>query len=255
MKSYNAMQLALTVAAAGWLTTGAADTVKTSFGNGADVEIREHSNNSANGASMNTRTSSAGDRSELIGLRFDLTGYTLANMANVSLNLTSFRNDTSTRIVNLYGVTPGATAAEGSFTTETWTETGLTTFGAMPGLLATDGNFLTQSLDPAKTTLLGTITVANASEGATQTFSDPALTAFIQAISGSQNVTFLLAAGNNSTGQFRVGSKEATQLTTAGLFTGPAGTFAPSLTFVVPEPSTIAFFTLGGLALLLRRRS
>jgi uncharacterized delta-60 repeat protein len=215
-----------------------ADTVSTAAGAGADIEMREQSNSGFDTVAMNTRTSINGDRNEIIGLRFDLSGYTLGylNLTNVSLRLTSFRDDSYTRVVDLYGVAQGTTGSTGSLTTENWDETALTAFGDLPGLLATDTNYLSQSINLGSVTHLGRITVTGAVEGATQVFNDLALTAFIQGYTGSDRVTFLLAAGGTSTGQFRVASKEATNLATTGLFTGPAGTFAPALSFSVTAP-------------------
>jgi hypothetical protein len=206
--------------------------VSTAVGDGADVEMREQSNDSANSADMNVRTSPNGDRNEIIGLRFDLSGRTLANLNNVKLNLISYRFDTSTRYIRVYGVAQGTAAPEGSYTTENWDETAMGTFGTMPGLLATDGNELTQSIDTTNVTDLGQITVPSSSpKGGAVTFDTPALTTFIQNYSGSSKVTLLIAAGTPlSSGQFRIASKEATALD-GGTPTGDAGDFAPYLEF------------------------
>jgi len=229
-----------------------ADDVSTAFGSGADVEMREQSDNFANNTSQNTRTSSGGDRNEIVGLAFDLSSYTLSELENVSLNLYSFRNDTSTRFVDLYGVAFGTAAPQGGLTPATWDESNLSTFGSMPGLLATDSDYLTQSLDVGNLVSLGQITVAGASEGDLQTFSDAAITTFIQGYAGSR-VTFLLAAGNDSTGQFRTATKETTA-TATGVLTGDAGDFAPYLSFVVPEPSSMALIGMAGLVMTVARR-
>jgi len=199
-----------------------AERVTTAQGAGADVELREQNKNGANSTAMNTRTSSGADRNEIIGLRFDLTGYELNSLSNVSLKLIAFRSDTGTRVVDLYGVTQGTVASEGSFTTENWSETGMVTFGSMPGLLATDGDLLTQSINSNQVTFLGRLTVPGNSvpAGGTNSFTNPTLTAFVQNYSGSQRITFLLAAGNNSTGQFRVASREANALDPASGITG-----------------------------------
>lgn len=232
-----------------------AATVSTAVGTGADLEIREHSNSVSDGTSMNVRTSSAGDRSEIIGLAFDLSGYTLSDLSSASLNLFSFRLDASTRVVDLYGVKQGVSGGSGLFTTETWGES-ITTFGDMPGLDVTDGNFLTQSINAGNVIHLGQFTIASGqAEGSLQTLASAGLDSFLQGYSGSTRVSFLLAAGNNSTGQFRTSSRETTA-TATGVLTGNAGDFAPYLSFtVVPEPSAFVLAGLAGLGLVMRRRS
>lgn len=238
-----------------------ADTVSTFIGSGADLEFREQINSSvfsqsaSDGVSQNTRTSSGGDRNEVVGLKFDLTGHTLTSLTGVSLNFYAYRADNSTRQVSLYGVVQGAVSGSGNFTTETWNETA-TLYGDLPGLLATDNDPLTQNLNTAFVTPLGSYAITSGQpEGTVRSLSDPLITSFIQSYSGSQYVTFILAANSTSTGQFRTATREATQ-TATGVLTGAAGSFAPYLSFtVVPEPSSIALFALGGFALLLRRRS
>ncbi|HVR35304.1 MAG TPA: Ig-like domain-containing protein [Methylomirabilota bacterium] len=212
-------------------------TVSTAVGTGADLEIREHTDSASNGDSLNTRTSGNGDRNEIVALRFDLSGYTLAELSEVTLNIINFR-DNSARQVALYGVAQGASGGRGTLTTESWDETSVTTFGDMPGLLVTDGDFLTQSLDVDNLTPLGQITFANNAKGTAETFADPALTDFLRNYSGSSQVTFILAAapGYTSTGQARFASKEATALD-GDAPTGEPGDFAPYLAFKVGEPT------------------
>jgi hypothetical protein len=253
----NSIKLTCSILAIGLIpAVSSAATVSTAFGTGADLEIREHSNSVNNGTSMNTRTSSGGDRNEIVGLAFDLSGYTLADLTSISLNLISFRADSSTRVVDLYGITQGVSGGTGAFTTETWDES-ISLFGDMPGLDLTDGNYLTQSINMGSVTHLGQFTIASGQpEGSVQVLASAALNSFIQSYSGSTRVSFLLAAGNNSTGQFRIASREATQ-TATGVLTGSAGDFAPYLSFtVVPEPSTAALACLGllGMAMARRRR-
>jgi len=172
------------------------------------------------------------------------------------LNLINYRNNNSAREVALYGVAQGTVSGSGSFTTETWSDSTVSVFGDVPGLLATDSDPLTQSLNLASLTPLGAVApINNTSEGTTVIFNDAALTTFIQGYSGSDLVTFVLAAnpGYTSSGQWRAATKEAASLTT---IVGAAGDFAPYLEFsVVPEPTSLALFGLGGLALMLRRRS
>jgi hypothetical protein len=208
--------------------------VTTAQGAGADAQLSEHNNNgttSASGGDFNTRTSSNGDRNELVALRFDLSEHTLAGLADVTLNIVNFRAN-SARQVALYGVKQGSVGGSGIFTTENWDETFLATFGDMPGVTVTDGDFTTQNLNPEQVTFLGQITFANLEKGSIETFSDPALTAFIRAYTDSKLVTFLLAAapGYTSTGQARFASKEAVALD-GGEPTGAPGDFAPFLNF------------------------
>jgi len=209
--------------------------VSTAIGNGADAEMREGTDlgvsNGGNYNSIRARTGSGNN--EIIALRFDLTGNALAALTDVQLNLTSMRDDTSNRQLALYGVTAGSTGATGSFTTEDWDETGLLEFGYMPGLLATDGVMLTQSLDTNKVTALG-LTGGPAVKGEVKTFSGTALTDFVRSISGSSQVTFLVAFSPSytSTGQARFASKEADSLD-GGTPLGAVGDFAPFLQFKV----------------------
>jgi hypothetical protein len=179
-------------------------------------------------------------------MAFDLSAYTLTSVSSVSLNLVSYRLDTSTRVVDLYGVAQGTAGGSSSFTTETWNES-MTLFGDMPGLQLTDLDYLTQSFNMGAVTHLGQFTIASSQpEGSVQSLSGPALDSFIQNYTGGSRLTLLLAAGNQSTGQFRVATREATG-TATGVLTGSEGDFAPYLEFtVVPEPSLAA---LGMLAL------
>ncbi|HOB31729.1 MAG TPA: PEP-CTERM sorting domain-containing protein, partial [Verrucomicrobiota bacterium] len=114
---------------------------------------------------------------------------------------------------------------------------------------------LTQSINMGAVTHLGQFTIASGQpEGSVQTFSSDELDAFIQAYTGSSRVTFLLAAGNTSTGQFRVASREATE-TATGVLSGAEGDFAPYLSFaVIPEPSVFAMAGLGFLSMVFARR-
>ncbi len=227
--------------------------VSTAFGAGADAQMNEHNNNgaTAGGAGdLNTRTSSNGDRNEIVALRFDLTEHTLAGLADVTLNIINFRNN-SARLVALYGVKQGAVGGTGVFSTEDWDEGALAAFGDMPGLTVTDADFITQNIDTNQVVFLGQITFANLTKGTVETFSDPAITAFIRSYTGSKYVTFLLAAapGYTSTGQARFGAKEATGLEN-GDPAGSAGDFAPYLTFITAggavPPSVLITSPLNG---------
>jgi hypothetical protein len=209
-------------------------TVSTAVGAGADAQLNEHNNSGATSGSsgdFNTRTSSNGDRNEIVALRFDLSEHTLAGLSDIKLNIVNFREN-SARQVALYGVKQGSIGGTGFYSTEDWDEAGLTAFGDMPGLTVTDGDFITQNLNTDDTIFLGQITFSSLTKGTVETFADPALTAFIRSYTGSPYVTLLLAAapGYTSTGQARFASKEATALD-GGDPVGNPGDFAPYLTF------------------------
>jgi len=223
-----------------------ADTISTAVGNGADVEMRERLDDSSlpappggsagNGNTLNTRTSADGNRNEIVGLRFDLGGYTLSNLTSVALNVINYRTNL-VRVVEVYGVAPGTLGGTGSYDTESWSETAVTVFGDLPGLEISDDDPATQSLHTGSLTYLGQFTGSVLDEGTMEIFAAPALTTFIQDHAGSGLVTLLLAAGNGSSGQFRFASNEATELATPGLFTKPAGGFGPFLEFAAaPHP-------------------
>ncbi len=239
-----------------------AGTVSTAFGSGADVEVDESATTSGsvgNGAQLNTRANPAATTpsvNNIVGLRFDLTGNNLSSLQNISINLINYRAN-STRTIDIYGVAQGTSGGTGTFTTETWDDATITSFGDLPGLQVSDNSFATLSLNsPSLTLLVDDFVISNLSEGSVETATSAALDSFIQNYSGSSMITFIVTQGGaGSTGQFRFASSEATSLTTAGLFTGPAGTFAPYLSFtVVPEPTVAALLTLGGLAWLANRR-
>ncbi|MGZ8899118.1 MAG: Ig-like domain-containing protein, partial [Limisphaerales bacterium] len=214
-------------------------TVSTAVGLGLDVQANEHGGISGGGSDLNTRTSSAGDRNEIVALRFDLSDHTLSNLTEVTLNLINFRNN-SARQVALYGVHRGVQGGTGLYTTEDWTEFDLFAFGDIPGLMVSDGDFLTQSIDSTKVTPLGQITFANLTKGTTETFSNPALTDFIRGYTGSKLVTFILAAAPEytSTGQARFASKEAFGLEGDEPGEEP-GRYAPNLSFKEGDASEL----------------
>jgi hypothetical protein len=138
-----------------------------------------------------------------------------------------YRNDASARQVALYGVHADAIPSIGAATVDDWDETAVE-FAAMPALIF-DEDSTTQGIDPSKTTALGQITYKTNAKGQAETFSDPAIAAFLRNYPG-QRVTFLLAAapGFASTGQGRIASKEAASLD-GGSPAGAPGDFAPRL--------------------------
>lgn len=242
-----------------------ADTVSTAYGNGTDVQVTETSStlgSVGNSSQLNTRANpnaATPSVNDVVGLRFDLSAYpSLSAIQNVSLNFINYRTNTA-RTIDIYGVKQGTVSGSGNFTTETWSDTTVSQFGDVPGLQVSDMSFATLSLDTANLTLLvDDFVISSFAEGTAETATSSALDSFIQNYTGSSMITFIITQGGaGSTGQFRFASKEATGLTTSGLFTGPAGTFAPYLSFTVgavPEPTTLSLLGLGGLALLIRRR-
>jgi hypothetical protein len=221
--------------------------VSTAVGNGADAEMRENQNLGVSGVSMNTRTSSNGDRNEMIALRFDLSGYTLSQLQNLKLNVVEHRNN-GAREVAVYGVTQGTAGLDGQlFTTENWSEANLTTWGSLPGLEATDLNYLTQSLNTNSLVTLITNQAYTGSKADVDGFSTPALTSFVTGYTGSSLVTFIIAAGPayTSTGQGRVASKETVTLD-ANRPAGALGDFAPFLSFTVGAVAPQLSYSVGG---------
>jgi len=217
--------------------------VSTAVGNGADAEMREQNNLGVSyGGSYRTISSRTTDSStlpgnnEIIALRFDLSGKDFAKLADVKVNLTSSRDDTSTRQLSIYGVIPGTTSAPGAvnaYTTENWDETALASFGDMPGLQLTDGNNFTQSLNSNSVVLLGGIS-GKATKGEVKTFDSAGITDFLQTNAGNSQVTFLIANSPNytTTGQARFSTKEASTLE-GGTPIGSEGDFAPFIQFKV----------------------
>jgi hypothetical protein len=196
---------------------------------------------------MNTRTSSNGDRNEMIALRFDLTGYTLSQLQNLKLNVVEHRNN-GAREVAVYGVTQGTTGLDGQmFTTENWDETNLTTWASLPGLAVTDSDFLTQSLNPSSLVTVVTNQAYTGSKADVDVFSTPELTSFVTGYTGSSLITFIIAAGPayTSTGQGRVASKETISLD-ASRPAGPVGNFAPFLSFTVGAVAPQLSYSVSG---------
>jgi hypothetical protein len=252
--------------------------VSTAFGNGADAQVSSASASLAtptdigsNSQQMNSRfnfTATGTSNNDIIALRFDLTGFDLTTASNVSLTLTSYRDD-GARAIQLYGVTPFTTGKDNNgtiagFDTTNWNEATVK-FSTMPGLeWDTDVSASDFDLNTANTTLLGSASLpaADFNLGSTHTLGGTALATFLQTHTTTNQVTFLIRAGNTSTGQARFATKESIELT-GGANPAAAGTYAPFLTFtaataVIPEPSTYAAL-VGVISLatacLRRRRS
>lgn len=219
----------------------------------ADVEVREQTNIGTTGASgsLNSRWLNTGANNEVMAYRFDLTGYNRALLSGATLNLTNHRNN-STRTIRAFGVADGAT---GVVTTPGWDDNtwdeATVIYSTMPGL-AWDSNAATQD---ETGTNLGTfaLTTAASLKGTVNTFSDPAITTFLQS-HADDIVTILVRSDNSSSGQARMASREAVALD-GGSPTGAAGDFAAYLQFnVIPEPSSLALLVFAGCGSVLRRR-
>ena len=226
--------------------------------NSDDTWVREdNSDSNRNGDDfMNVRTDTDGDDNDVILLKFDLTGQTVAASGN-SLNLTWYRDDSSTgKTLSLYGLNE-THAGEA-----TWSEDDVT-YDNAPGLIP-DGMDPTaelgdghswddiRDLDTANLTLL----VDNQAygpqvEGDLYTFIGSALDGFLNADTNGQ-VTFLIIRGeaNTSGNQARFITKEATEFhSEAEVPEGGAGAF-----LVVPEPATMLLLGLGSLLSIRRRK-
>ncbi|MGA4579704.1 Ig-like domain-containing protein [Limisphaera sp. VF-2] len=231
--------------------------VSTAVGNGADVQLNEYNNTpqdtASNGPQLNART--AATVNEVIALRFDLTGYPLGQLRDVSLNLINFRNN-GQRLLHFYGVLDGTVGLDNNgytpgFTDNTWDEASPELrYSTMPGLYY-DGE-PTQGYDTNRIVDLGTL-MMHGTKGEPEVFRSSALTDFLNQ-SPDPLVTILVDVDTLSTGQSRFASKEATALD-GGTPTGEPGTFAPYLMFrvaAVAPPLRIEAITVSATQLTLR---
>lgn len=226
----------------------------------ADAEVGERPNEDrgVNNAQLNARTSSGGDRNEIIALKFDFSSVNLAQVTGATLNLIHFRTGSS-RMYNVWGVKDGSVGADNNTGTtpaqgyddNTWDEA-VVKMSTMPGLLF-DGDPATQGIVVADTTSLGSGAFDGGDKGAVMTLNTPSLLSFLQ--THPDNLVTVLVnwdPSTSSTGQDRFASKEATSLD-GGTPTGAEGDFAPFLELnVVPEPSTLALLALAGIVAAVR---
>lgn len=230
--------------------------VSTAVGQGADVQLNEYNNapqdTASNGPQLNARTASTVN--EVIALRFDLTGYPIGQLRDVTLNLINFRNN-SQRLLHFYGVKDGTVGLDNNgvtpgFTDNTWDEASPDLrFSTMPGLYYNGEP--DQGYDTNNVVDLGTLTM-HGTKGQPEVFASQALTDFINQ-SPDPLITILVDVDTLSTGQSRFASKEATALD-GGTPTGQPGEFAPYLSFRVAAPPILRIeaFTLSGNQLVLR---
>ncbi|MCS7090207.1 MAG: Ig-like domain-containing protein [Verrucomicrobiota bacterium] len=229
--------------------------VSTAVGRGADVQLNEFNtipqDTASNTAQLNARTASTVN--EVIALRFDLSGYPLGRLQDVTLNLVNYRNN-GQRVLHFYGVKDGTVGLDNNgftpgFTDNTWDEaSSQLRYSTMPGLYY-DGT-PSQGYDTNNIVDLGTLTM-HGTKGQPEVFASQALTDFLNQ-SPDPLVTILVDVDTLSTGQSRFASKEATALD-GDTPTGAPGEFAPYLRFrVAAEALRITEFNLVGNQLTLR---
>lgn len=198
-------------------------TVTTAYGAGADGQVTEvfgGASGSGAGGELSTRWV-AGERDEMILLRFDLSGVKPGSIAGASLELTAFR-DLPSDTVRVYGL-------KHDLSNQEWDE-GAVSVAAAPGV-AFDGNSNTRDLLQDDLLLLGEFTGQGVQEGETLSFTNPDLSVFLNLLAyrdaNSSIVTLLLQRQDNSAVESGYASKESTSLESGT--TGPAGSFAPRL--------------------------
>ena len=214
-------------------STVSAITVTTTNGTGADVQITGWDatgvlDTSANTDQINIRTTV--DRNEILALRVDLTGYTLTDHTNYTIQLVNQRANTAFTLF-YYAVTNGAVGEDSNgstpgYTDNNWSE-GSVLFSTMPGLHWTNSSTAGQTVN-ADAVFLGSATMNNTAEGSLVAFTSQALNDFVQSNPDSV-VTFIVLRTDTGTSQARFATKEATVLASGG--TGNAGDYAPRLKF------------------------
>jgi hypothetical protein len=243
-------------------------TNSTAVGNGADVELEEIDgfglDNSLSGALDHFNAEYDGlFRNEVDALRFDLTGYSLADIRNAQLQLVNYRDDPTTAVLHFYAVKAGAVGLDNNtnayyytnglsphYTENNWDEsaalagtnattpnaTSLLRFSTMPGLKF-DGNPATPGFNTNDVVDLGAIFAGPRAKGSLFIVSNATfvanLTMFLNAHPDPW-VTILIGRDDHSSANARFASKEATFLA-GGSPTGAPGDFAPRLVFDTVE--------------------
>lgn len=260
------LALLTVIATLGWTVQASAVTVPTAAGNGADLEVEENFDADAGVVTdsgdgdddeANARFSEA-ERNEFIALRFDVSGVEKSLIVDSAVNLIAFRSGSNNeKDQRIWGVNSGV-ADLNSF------DENSTVFSTMPGL-SHDSNPTTQGVVDADTTFLGHFQMTDPGEGGTMVINqdlldnsnDPdgltpeaSLDDFLRSLDSSDQAVFLIGGAGESTGQFRIATKEATS-TSGGALTGDPGDLAPTLTYeIVPEPTSLGLLGLAGVALL-----
>ena len=239
-------------------------TIHTSFGSGADTELREDEDMQRGGArDLNTRREDPAINLEIIALRFDVSGINRSDILSATIETISTRSDSASDSgLEFWGLHSDVAG-------QNWTEGALNmpwnTANPFPGLIH-DDDLSTFPIVAADTTTLGTLTWGVApTQGAVLNFGSSSLNSFMQLGSGDL-VTFFLFRTSPKSAQIRLTSKETENLGDTG--TNPLGaivsdTFAPRLVLeirdsvpgAVPEASSAVIWVLLGVACQFRRGS
>ena len=237
-KLTSALSLAAITALLCTSTNVSAITVTSTNGTGADVQLTGWNgpnadptnvvDTAANNDQINIRFTT--NRSEILAARFDLTGYTLANNTNYTIQLVNHRANAAVTLL-YYAVTDGAVGEDSNgstpgYTDNNWAE-GSVVFSTMPGLHWTNSTTTEQTVN-GNAVALGSAVMNNIAEGSLASFTSQALNDFIQTNADSL-VTFIVLRTDANSTQARFATKEATNLTSGA--TGNAGDFAPRLKF------------------------
>ncbi len=198
--------------------------VSTAYGAGADATVSENSGVAGGdgiGGSLSARWNNA-DRNEYIALRFDLSQIELGAIAGATLELTAFQS-LSNQTLRVYGL-------EHETAGQQWDEPSVT-FAQAPGLTS-DNDSTTRGRVDTQLLPLGQFTTGSKNEGDVVTFTNPALTAYLNLLAYRTDqppsiITLLLERQSTSSIQTLFASKEASQLATG--FAAAAGSYAPRL--------------------------
>ena len=221
-----------------WNASVSAVTISTTNGTGADVQLTGWNGPNAdptnavdiaaNTDQMNVRFTT--NRSEIMALRFDVTGYTPSAETNYTIQLVNQRANTAATLF-YYAVANGAVGEDSNgstpgYTDNNWAE-GSVVFSTMPGLHWTNSTTAEQTVN-GNAVSLGSSLMNNVTEGSIVTFTSQALNDFMQTNADSV-VTFIALRTDTGSSQARLATKEATVLASGG--TGNAGDYAPRLKF------------------------